>query len=182
MTQDARNLTFGLHRAGPADAAELALVASATFLETYAGALRGEDIVLHCGRYHAVSNYDQWLSDPESALWLARAEPGGAPVGYMLLSKPDAPARDPRPDDLEIKRLYLLHRVQRLGLGQRLLELALAHAREQGRGRLLLGVYSQNHPALAFYRKVGFEVVGDRTFRVGNSDFYDYILGLQVAP
>jgi len=45
---------------------------------------------------------------------------------------------------------------------------------------LLLGVYSENHAALAFYARVGFSRVGERTFHVGNSHFFDYILGLQL--
>ena len=53
-------------------------------------------------------------------------------------------------------------------------------ARAAGYRRLLLGVYSQNHAALRFYDRMGFVRVGERTFHVGNSDFFDYILGLSL--
>lgn len=181
MTTDARLLQVDLQRATADDVPDLALVAAATFLETYAGALRGVDIVKHCAVNHAPDAYAGWLADPGSALWVARVQPGAAAIGYMLLSRPDVVIAEPRPGDVEVKRLYLLHRFQQLGLGRRLLAAAADWARSRGSRRLLLGVYSKNEPALAFYRRMGFTVVGDRTFRVGDSDFYDYILGLELA-
>lgn len=180
MTTDARTLQVNLERARPADAGDLALVAAATFLETYAGALRAEDILHHCQTQHAPAAYEDWLADADCALWLARVQPGNAPVGYMLASPPDVVIADPRPGDVEVKRLYLLHRFQGNGLGRRMMDTAAGWARSRGARRLLLGVYSKNEPALAFYRRVGFTVVGDRTFRVGDSEFYDYILGLEL--
>jgi ribosomal protein S18 acetylase RimI-like enzyme len=96
------------------------------------------------------------------------------------LAPPDVPIRDPQPTDIEIKRLYLLHRFQGTGLGRALVLAAIEWARAAGYRRLLLGVYSQNTAALAFYARMGFERVGERTFPVGDSDFFDYILGLPL--
>ena len=45
-----------------------------------------------------------------------------------------------------------------------------------GSRRLLLGVYSRNAPALRFYARMGFVQAGERMFRVGSSDYYDYLL------
>jgi ribosomal protein S18 acetylase RimI-like enzyme len=46
--------------------------------------------------------------------------------------------------------------------------------------RLLLGVYSRNDQALAFYARMGFSRVGDRIFKVGDSEYFDYVLGLDL--
>ena len=163
-----------------ADAALLSLVGQATFLESYAGTLGAADILAHCQRQHAPAVYEGWLADPRSRCWLAQAEHGGAPGGYLVLAPAAVPVPDPDPSDLEIKRVYLLHRFQGAGLGRQLVDAAAGHARLAGSRRLLLGVYSQNHAALAFYARTGFQRVGERTFRVGNSDYFDHLLGLAL--
>ena len=169
-----------LRVATAADAALLALVGQATFLESYAGTLGAADILAHCQGQHAPAVYAAWLADPRSRCWLAQAVNGGAPVGYLVLAPVAVPVQDPDPADLEIKRVYLLHRFQGAGLGRQLVEAAAAQARAVGSRRLLLGVYSQNHAALAFYARTGFQPVGERTFRVGNTDYFDYLLGLPL--
>ena len=164
------------------DEQALALVGQATFLEAFAGILDGADILAHCQRQHDAQLYRDWLALPAMRLWLAEATPGGAPVGYLVLGPAGLPVTEPRPNDLEIKRIYLLHRFQGLRVGQRLMQAALSQARAGGAGRVLLGVYAQNHDALAFYARCGFAQVGWRTFRVGRTDYQDVILGLELAP
>ena len=44
--------TWAIREAGEADAAALALIGAATFLETFAGILDGEAIVGHCAAQH----------------------------------------------------------------------------------------------------------------------------------
>jgi ribosomal protein S18 acetylase RimI-like enzyme len=90
------------------------------------------------------------------------------------------PVADPHPQDLKIKRICLLHRFQGQRVGQRLMQAALSQARASGAGRVLLGVYAENHDALAFYARCGFAQVGRRTFRVGRTDCQDVILGLTL--
>jgi len=169
-----------IRQASVADATLLAQLGAATFLETYAGLLSAEDISVHCQRHHCAEAWQQWLSAADSGTWLAYAAKGGAPVGYLLMGLADVPVADLRPSDREIKRLYLLHRFQGMGVGRQLLQHARLSAQAGDCSRLLLGVYSENHAALAFYARVGFSRVGERTFHVGNSHFFDYILGLQL--
>jgi ribosomal protein S18 acetylase RimI-like enzyme len=159
------------------DAPRLAMVGRATFLESYAGTLPVEDIVSHCETKHSPEVYEAWLTDGRSVCWLLEAAHGGAPVGYLVLSTPDVPVKDPDPNDWEIKRIYLLSRFQGSGNGRRMMEACARYAKASGCARLLLGVYSRNDLALKFYARMGFEKVGERMFRVGGSDYYDYILG-----
>ena len=163
--------------ATPADAPRLALLGQATFLESYAGLLPVTDILAHSAHQHAASLYERWLQDPAYACWLAEAEEGAAPVGYLLLSPVDLPLAAVDARDREVKRIYLLHRFQGGGLGRRLMAAAEDHARGHGIARLLLGVYSRNEAALAFYARMGWERVGERRFRVGDGEYFDYVLG-----
>lgn len=169
-----------LRACGAGDAAALALLGQATFLETFAGILDGADILAHCARQHDSALYRDWLADPAMRLWLAEVKPGGAPVGYLVLSPSTLTLAEPRAGDLEIKRVYLLHRFQGQRVGRRLMDAALQHARATGAGRVLLGVYADNHAAQAFYRGCGFAQVGVRTFRIGATDYHDVILGVEL--
>jgi diamine N-acetyltransferase len=169
-----------LRAANPADAAALALVGQATFLETFAGLHTAANILAHCERQHAPRVYADWLADARCAAWLLEAVPGNAPVGYAVMAPADVPVPDPHPDDLEIKRIYLLHRYQRGGWGRRLMDAAIAHARARGSSRLLLGVWSTNEAALAFYERIGFTRAGTRTFRIGAQDCVDHLLALAL--
>jgi ribosomal protein S18 acetylase RimI-like enzyme len=162
------------------DAETLALVGQATFLEAYAGTLPAEDITQHCARQHSPERYRAWLLDPATRIWIAQAEQGGAPVGYLVLGIPDLPLADLQPQDREIKRIYLLHRFQGTGLGRRLMDTARQFAAAEGAPRLLLGVYSRNLAAIAFYQKLGYVVVGSRKFHVGRHDYEDLIVALPL--
>lgn len=166
--------------AQPGDEAALSLLGGATFLESYAHLLPVADILGHVARQHAAAVYERWLADAQCHCWLAEHPPGRAPVGYAVVTPPDLPLTDLGPGDLEIRRIYLLHRFQRGGLGRRLMEAVIGHGRAAGARRLLLGVYSRNEPALAFYARLGFAQVGTRQFRVGANDYFDYILALDL--
>ncbi len=163
-----------IRRATEADAEALALVGSATFLESYALSLPGPDLVRHCARAHAREVYEAWLNDPNCAIWVAVAGEAMV-VGYAVLTPSDLPER--RGEDLELRRLYLLTRFQGGGSGRAFVETVAEEARRRGATRLTLGVYGENHAALAFYGRVGFVPVGTREFTVGDKVCADYVLG-----
>jgi ribosomal protein S18 acetylase RimI-like enzyme len=171
-----------IRRAGPGDEDALALVGQASFLEAFAGVIGGPDIIAHCHRQHAREKYVAWLADPRTEIWLAEIDPARAPVGYLVLTSPDLPLPDIPPEDLEVKRVYLLHRFQGGGVGRRLMQEAADSARRRGSRRLLLGVYGGNKSAIAFYRRLGYAAVGTRRFLVGSNTYEDLILGLNLAP
>ncbi|MDD1450536.1 GNAT family N-acetyltransferase [Sphingomonas sp. H160509] len=161
-------MTWRLRRAGPGDAPALSLVASATFLDTYATVLSGADIVAHCTRNNSIAAFDTWLSDPSTIVTLAEYEPGQAPIGYTVLTVPDFPI-EPGPADIELRRIYLMKQAQGSGLGAALMARALEDATAAGRTRVLLGVWDQNTRARAFYERQGFKVIGTRQFMVGTT-------------
>ncbi|MET0293088.1 MAG: GNAT family N-acetyltransferase [Steroidobacteraceae bacterium] len=169
-----------VRRAGPADAAALSLIGQATFLESFAGLHTGRDILAHCERNHSVATYAGWLADERYDQWLLEAQPGDAPVGYAVLSPSELAMDESRPDDLELKRIYLLQPAQGRGYGRLLMQAAIDRARERGSRRLVLGVWSINREALAFYARLGFVKAGSRTFRIGAQDCEDHLLGLAL--
>lgn len=184
-----------LRRATAPDAAALALVGGATFLEAFTWMLPGADIVAFCARQHTAEFYARALAQPSTRITLATTGVD-APVGYAMVVTPDLPTIEPREGDVELKRIYLFSRFRSNATvvydgagrllagvrgGQALLDAALADARELGGRRLLLGVNAGNARAVAFYERNGFAVIGTRTFEVGAQQCSDYILARELA-
>jgi GNAT superfamily N-acetyltransferase len=167
-----------IRRAGPEDAAALAMVGAATFLESYAHFIPIADMLAHVADKNSPEAYRAFADDPACALWIAEMRETRTPVGFALLTPPDLPIEVDE-GDIELRRIYLLSKWQGGGLGRRLIEATIEHARALGRRRLLIGVYSGNDGAIGFYRRMGCEPVGTRRFQVGEALFDDLILGMK---
>ena len=161
-----------IREAFQADAEKLALVGSATFLETFAGVLGGSGIIAHCKLRHSPEYYAEALASGCRA-FVAEIEPDGAPVGFALTGPPDLPGTGE--GDLELKRIYVLSRFHGAGVGASLMAHAIAAA--QGFRRLVLGVYSGNERAQGLYRRNQFQPIGTRQFNVGGTLYDDTIFG-----
>lgn len=172
------NAEIRLRICQPGDETALALIGQATFLETFAGILDGRHILAHCASAHSVECYRGWLADSSYKLWLAEISPGGAPVGYMVVSLPELSLPDLSDRDLELKRIYIFSRFQGQGLGKRLLQEAIAESRARKAECLLLGVYEHNDAAIGFYTRMGFHKAGTRKFNMGGLECDDYVMEL----
>jgi ribosomal protein S18 acetylase RimI-like enzyme len=172
--------TVALRECTAADAPTLAIIAAATLLEAFAGFIPGDALLAHCAKNHFPAAYTAYLEKPQTRAWLAEVEPGAAPVGYAMLTSPDFPAELVQEGDLELRRIYLFSRFHGDGVGQRMIDTAIAGARAQQAKRLLLGVHPGNVRALAFYKRNGFVKIGGRTFHVGASTFEDPVLALTL--
>lgn len=166
-----------VRRAEPRDAAKLALVGAASFLEAFADDHGGDDVVAHVAEHHSVAFYADRLADRAHRLWIAEA-PRGAPVGYAWLA-PAALAYAAE-GDVELKRIYSLAPWHGTGLGKALLAGVIGAARAGGHRRLVLAVYSLNHRARAFYARAGFVDIGMTEFPVGDTMFTDNVMALML--
>lgn len=168
---------MSLRRAGPGDAAKLALVGSAGFLESFADDHPGDDLVAHCAKDHGEAYYSALLADPACALWIVEA-PLGAPVGYAALTPATLPGAVD--GDVELKRIYMLAPWHGCGMSRTLIEAVIAEARGRGFRRLLLAVYAQNSRARAFYARSRFGQIGETVFAVGAAIFTDIVMAREL--
>jgi GNAT superfamily N-acetyltransferase len=162
-----------LRRARAEDAAKLSLLGGASFLESFAHDHPGDALVAHIADRHSIAQYGAWLADPDWAVWIIE-EALGAPVGYALLGPPELPGR--ADGDLELKRVYVLHRWHGTGLGGALFHAVEEEAKARGATRLILAVYTANTAAQGFYTRQGFTQIGRTTFMVGDVPFEDLVV------
>lgn len=166
---------FKIRQASLKDAEMLSHIGVATFVESYTNDIEGAAMMAHCTNEHSRAAYENYLRQEETACWIAVHSQTGAPVGYALNCKPDLPI-DLKPNDIELKRIYVLSKYHGSGTAQTLLTHATAYAKAKHSARLLLGTYEENHRAMAFYIKYGFKTIGTRQFNVGGKIYDDIIL------
>jgi ribosomal protein S18 acetylase RimI-like enzyme len=149
-----------IRRASLDDAQALAELGAATFAATFAGGYPPDELKRFVAANHNPHKLSVALADPEVAIWLA--ERGRRPIGFAQASSPpDIPHADVRPQDGEIKRLYLLAEAQGSGLGAELLKCAVDWLEGRGRSPVWLSVWGHGHAAQRFYARHGFEPAGE---------------------
>lgn len=133
---------------------------------------------------HRTSRYPvNWPADPERWLtpagllgaWVAELD--GVVVGHVaLMVATDAPAgawaaRVGRPvsETAEITRLCVAGAARRRSVGRRLLDLATAAAREEGR-QAVLGVFDQDSSAIALYDSAGWQRMSSVDYEMSKGD------------
>ena len=154
-----------IRRAGPNDAAALAAVGAATFVESFGHLYVPADLQAFLEESHSVAAYATALANPDYALWIA--EQNGVAIGYAQAGPCGLPHADAQASDGELKRLYLLNQAQNVGIGQALFAQAIAWLQRDGPRTLWISVWSENFGAQRFYGRHGFEFAGEYAFIVG---------------
>lgn len=97
-------------------------------------------------------------------------------AGFLKLNVSDAQTDILDPVALEVEKIYILREHLGQGLGKQLMEFAIKRANQQHKQYLWLGVWENNFPALAFYKKMGFEQFGKHDFDMGGDIQTDLLL------
>lgn len=96
-------------------------------------------------------------------------------VGYLKLHKDVKEESVTGEKCLEVARLYALQDFVGKGIGAALMQAALDFAEANGFDTIWLGVWEYNYRAQAFYKKWGFEPVGEHIFQLGNDAQIDWV-------
>ena len=158
-------MTTTIRRATGDDAAVLAELGTATFVETFGHLYSPEDLQAFLDESHTVEAYAKVLANPDYALWIAERD--GAAIGYAQAGRCGLPHADVQPGDGELKRLYVRAGTQGGGTGRALMDAAMAWLLRDGPRPLWISVWSENLGAQRFYARYGFAFAGEYEFVVG---------------
>ena len=156
------------------DASALARLAEETFRATFAASNPAENMQRHCESSYGESIQLAEIRDPNLETWLA--EDGGRLVAYAQLRRGAVPAAVVAQRPVEILRFYVRAEAHGKGVAQVLMTHALGRATQCGADVVWLGVWEHNPRAIAFYRKWGFEVVGEHVFMMGDDPQRDLLM------
>lgn len=165
---------FAIRPATLEEAATLADLGARTFRETFEAICSPEDLAAFLAGAYGEALQRAELADPSRPARIL--EIGGVPSGFLQLRlghrEPGVPGLRP----VELQRIYLLRAAQGSGGGAALMAEAVDLAVAWGADTLWLGVWENNHRALAFYARSGFREVGEHIFQIGSQVDRDLIL------
>ncbi len=100
-------------------------------------------------------------------------DPGGAVAGYVMYWLVG--------DEVQINNIALHPDHRGRGLGEAALRLVIGEVRAKGAVFVSLEVRKSNTPALALYKKLGFEILGTRKKYYTNPEEDAYVMGLALG-
>lgn len=162
--------------ANAADAEALAAFAEATFTDTFGHLYPPEDLAAYVEAKYRAHVVAAELADAETRYRLALQD--DVIVGYCKMGVVDMEVD--ATGALELHRLYVDPATKGAGVAQTLMDEALAWARGKGAKAMYLSVWENNARAQAFYRRYGFEHVGEHKFMVGRVADRDFIWRLDL--
>jgi GNAT superfamily N-acetyltransferase len=171
---------INIRRASAADSTLLAGLGASTFRDSFGSANTPEDMAKYLSESFSPSIQAAELANPRNAFLLAEVE--GEPVGYVRLRQGPLPPTIPGSRPLEIVRFYAVEPWIGRGVGARLMKACLDLAAQNGHDTLWLDVWEQNPRAIAFYKKWGFEAVGNQPFRLGDDLQNDLLMARSIEP
>jgi ribosomal protein S18 acetylase RimI-like enzyme len=153
-------VTAEIRRARPGEEAAVSRLLGEVWHATHDAELGRDKVAEITAKWHAPALLRMQIDDPAKCFLVAEAADGDL-VGHAMSWSDDSAV-------INLLRLYVLPGWQGKGIGNRLLEAAIA---AYPAGRLLrLEVQAQNAPAIRFYERMGLQVAGDTGERGGFTD------------
>lgn len=158
---------FPIFPATPSHASILAEIGAQTFVESHGHSAPAQDIAAYLSATYREEAFRAELSNPRNAYHLIYHEGELAGYSNLILN-----AEHPNIEQLKaakLERLYLLQRFHGSGVGEALFRFNVGLAQANGQTGLWLFVWKENHRAIRFYAKNGFEIVGSHDFRLSET-------------
>lgn len=114
------------------------------------------------------------IKDDACVFWVAERD--GELLALCHAGPNGLPHDDARDGEMELRRLYVARSAQGLGLGTKLLKMALEWMQAKTTGALWIGVWSGNLKAQKLYGTYGFNKVGEYQYPVGKWMDDEFIL------
>jgi ribosomal protein S18 acetylase RimI-like enzyme len=160
--------------ADESDALALSVLAERTFRAAFSESNTATNMHLHCGTYYGQALQLAEIRESSRETWVAETD--NRLVAYVQLRLGAASPMISGERPVEIQRFYVDASHHGAGLAHQLMAHVLARAEAAGASALWLGVWERNSRALAFYRKWGFDVLGEHTFKLGDDPQRDLVM------
>ncbi|WP_322807079.1 GNAT family N-acetyltransferase [Thermanaerothrix sp.] len=156
---------FRIRPATPKDAQGIAWVHVDTWRAAYAGLIPA-NVLAQLSVEHDAQQIRAWIAQPRAGSFWWVAEKMGSIVGFAS----GGPERSG--DEIyrgEIYALYVLPAFQRQGIGRQLVVASVQSLLQSGLTSMLIWVLAENHPARAFYARLGGQPVREQMITIGGT-------------
>lgn len=149
-----------------------------TFMETFEEVNTEEDMQKYLDENLSIEKLKTELENPNSEFYFA--ENNDEILGYLKLNFKDAQTEKLEENHFEIERIYVLKAFLGQKIGQILFDKAIEIGREKNLEYVWLGVWEENHRAIKFYEKNGFEIFGKHDFVLGEDVQTDLLMKMKI--
>jgi len=149
-----------------------------TFKETFEEVNTEEDMQKYLLENLSIEKLKSELENPNSEFYFA--ENNDEILGYLKLNFKDAQTEKLEENHFEIERIYVLKTFLGEKIGQILFDKAIEIGREKNLEYVWLGVWEENHRAIKFYEKNGFEIFGKHDFVLGEDVQTDLLMKMKI--
>ena len=167
-----------LRKADLTDLPELLALARTSFVQAFTAGNKPENVQAYLAEAFTEDKLTKEIQETASTFIVASL--AGKLVGYTKLNLSAAQADVQDPASVEVARLYTLEEVWGTGLGQVLLDAAIAFGRQEGKTWLWLGVWEHNARAIRFYEKNGLRIFGSHPFPFGDEIQTDWLMRMDL--
>ena len=129
-----------------------------TFKETFEEVNTEEDMQKYLDENLSLERLKSELENLDSEFYFIENE--NKNLGYLKLNFENAQTEKVEENYFEIERIYVLKAFLGQKIGQILFDKAIEIGREKNLEYVWLGVWEENHRAIKFYEKNGFEIFG----------------------
>lgn len=162
-----------------ADAPALAKLGAETFVAAFGHLYKPQDLSDFLAQVHNPEAVAGEIAGDECTHCLV--EEDGELVAFCKLRYPTKfGAYSDATDPIELGQLYALPTHTGHGIGAKLMDWALSHARVGGHDAVMLSVYAENFGAQRFYQRYGFAKIADITFQVGDHFDPEFLYELKL--
>jgi len=152
-------------------------VATLAYFQTYFGAYSYAELKPYLRAFfseeHLKKNIDEGLHE-YFLVWFT-----GRPIGFSYVKRNcgfKQGVRISRKNSAELSKLYLLQRFTGKGIGTRFMEMMISYYCRENLSVLFSTAWSLNQKALRFYKKQGFEAIGEIDYEFAGKNNIDLIL------
>jgi ribosomal protein S18 acetylase RimI-like enzyme len=155
---------------------QLRAISCSTFSQTFLEHNKADDMEAYLTSSFSVEKLTQELNNPNTEFYFAKNEDNI--VGYLKVNIGEAQTEHINLDAFEIERIYVDKAYLGKKVGQLLFNKAIELAKSKNVAYVWLGVWEENHRALAFYKKNGFIPFDKHVFMLGNDAQTDIMMKL----
>lgn len=160
------------------DVEKLQAISRVTFLQTFAAHNNEADMDTYLNSSFSIDKLRNQINNTKSEFYFA--QDGEMIVGYLKINTGDAQTEQKCINAFEIERIYVDSAYLGKKIGQLLFNKAIDLATEKKAAYVWLGVWEENHRALAFYKKNGFVPFDKHIFKLGNDEQTDIMMKLEL--
>jgi len=169
---------MNIRKATISDAVQLQQIARQTFSDTFSAVNSTENMEKYLTERFSIETLKSELQCENSEFYFAEKDHEIA--GYLKINVGNAQSEPQEPGALEIERIYVRKDFQGKKVGQLLYQQAVEVAEEKDARYVWLGVWEENHRAVAFYKKNGFVEFGKHIFKLGADEQIDLMMKLEL--